>query len=163
MQDTLMITSVLCCFMCRYWMNVFPPISGKFELIHESLGEFTLPQYFFFLLVSSSPCMFIHVKLYQRPTYTSLSNKYQARSRYNWLAQMLPAPRGQLYNRERPCQLNHDEVTSGAGMGSTFQVLQSVFSVYCETCEQLCYQGLNGEARSSHCVQLQDQLNSKVY
>lgn len=77
---------------------------GTSELTHESLRKFTLPYYFFFFvnLVSSSLCMSIHIKLYQRPTYTSLSNKYQARSRYNWLAQILPASRGQLYNREQP-------------------------------------------------------------
>lgn len=63
---------------------------------------FALLFFFFVNLVSSSLCMSIHIKLYQRPTYTSLSNKYQARSRYNWLAQILPASRGQLYNREQP-------------------------------------------------------------
>lgn len=45
--------------------------------------------------------MLIHIKLYRRPTSTSLSNKHQARSRYNWLAQILPASRDQLYNRDQ--------------------------------------------------------------
>lgn len=102
-KDTLMTTSTLCCFMCRYWTSTFLPISGKFELRYESLTRRVYSALvFFFLSVSSSLCMFIHIKWHQRPAYTLLSNKYQARSRYNWLAQMLPASSGQLYNRERP-------------------------------------------------------------
>lgn len=101
---TLMTTSTLCCFMCRYWTSTFLPISGKFELRYESLTRrvYSALVFFFFLSVSSSLCMFIHIKWHQRPAYTLLSNKHQARSRYNWLAQMLPASSGQLYNRERP-------------------------------------------------------------
>lgn len=58
--------------------------------------------FFFFLhLVSSSLCMLIHIKLHQRPTSTSLSNTQQTRSRYDWLAQSLPASRDQLYNRDQ--------------------------------------------------------------
>lgn len=58
--------------------------------------------FFFFLLVSSSPCMFIHIKLYQQRAYTSLSNKHQGKSRYNWLAQRLPASGASCITEKRP-------------------------------------------------------------
>lgn len=79
---------------------------GTFELIHESLTWKVYSAFvfffFFFLLVSSSPCMFIHIKLYQQRAYTSLSNKHQGKSRYNWLAQRLPASGASCITEKRP-------------------------------------------------------------
>lgn len=68
---TLMTTSTLCCFMCRYWTSTFLPISGKFELRYESLTRrvYSALVFFFFSFGELKP---VHVHSYKMAPTTCI-------------------------------------------------------------------------------------------
>lgn len=160
-KDTLMATSTLCCFMCRYWTSTFLPISGKLELWYESLSRRVYSALVFFF--SSSELKPVHVHSYKMAPTTYIHTTLKTNTRpeagtTGWHKCSQHPAASCITENGLPVESWWSDITGWHG-------LYASGAPVCLLCLpwNLWTAALLGIQWSFHCVHLQGQLNSKVY